>query len=105
MNKLGYFGTALGLALLASTALVGIKDSPPPPSRPRPPEKGEGHGDTKQPYEPSMDIFGKAQMEQGGTKVGVPTLTAAEFDQASRSTSSAAPAATACCARAPPASR
>jgi nitrite reductase (NO-forming)/hydroxylamine reductase len=84
MYKLGHFGTALGLALLASTALVGITNfskSAMAAEAAAASANDDGHSDKKQPYEPSMDTLGKAQMEQGGAKAGVPTLTAAEFEE------------------------
>ena len=56
-------------------------------------------------YQPSLDTLGGEAAERPGTKPGDPVLSKAEFDKARQIYSSAAPAATACCARARPASR
>ena len=53
----------------------------------------------------SLDVMKDAKMEQPGAKPGVPPLPPPSSRKPTRSTSSAAPAAMACCARARPASR
>jgi nitrite reductase (NO-forming)/hydroxylamine reductase len=87
MHKFPLIASAFGFALLASTALVAVApgtaaaaDSAPATQASKPAD-GK-HGDQKAPYEPAMDALGKAPMEQGGAKPGVPTLTAEEFEQA-----------------------
>ncbi|MEZ5770473.1 MAG: hypothetical protein R3D61_02195 [Defluviimonas denitrificans] len=69
-------------------------------------EKPKDHADgPAAAYEPSMTTLAEIQVEIPGRKEGDPVMTQEEFQRGTEIYSSAAPGATASCARAPRASR